>query len=283
MTTDQTKKPRPYWHLDAKWITGILLLLLLNLTFFIYFLMQLTAPAQGITLLSTILASSFSFESGGLDAAGDIEIMRQKIAESPSGEWQPIPGLQIVVREQDIAGKTPREARLWFFSLLAEPIYYQGQQGLASLMTDPEMKTSLQGGVGPLGFISAQTHGNLTIFFAVSALASLLFLGLLIYFSYRFGRLGSPGCIIFMAAIPGLLLLLFSRGWLAQVASNPTPLSEPSALARYGQLAADVVPVILQTATRLYLSLLGLGVLLMLLAFIGSIFVREKKALPGSA
>ncbi len=280
MSTSQVKKPRPYWHLDAKWITGILLLLLLNFTFLIYFLMQLTAPAQGITLLSTILASSFSFESGGLDAAGDIDIMRQKIAESPNGEWQPIPGLQIVIREQDIAGKTPREARVWFFSQLAKPLYFQGEQGLASLMTDPEMKNSLQGGVGPLGIISAQTHSSLVKFFAPFALASLLVLGLLIYFSYRFGRLGSPGCVIFMTAIPGLLFWLLARGWTDQVARNPTSLSDASALARYTQLAADVVPIILQTAVRVYLSLLGLGVFLMLVAFMGTIFVRERKETP---
>ena len=66
--------------------------------------------------------------------------MRQKIAESPNDTWQPIPSLNIVVREQDIAGLTPREARLWLFRQLAEPLYYEGPQGLASLATDPEMR-----------------------------------------------------------------------------------------------------------------------------------------------
>ena len=103
----------------------------LNITFLVFILGQITAPEQGIALLTTILASSFSVESGELDAAGDIEIMRQKIAESPNGEWQPIPGMRIVLREEDIAGKTPREARLWFFRQLAEPLYYDGAQGLA--------------------------------------------------------------------------------------------------------------------------------------------------------
>jgi hypothetical protein len=116
MSTSKFLKPRPYWHVDAKWITGILLLFLLNITFLMFILVQVTAPEQGIALLTVTLASSFSAKGGGMDASGDIEIMHQKIAESPNGEWQPIPGMRIVVREEDIAGKPPQRSTLVVFS-----------------------------------------------------------------------------------------------------------------------------------------------------------------------
>jgi len=89
MSTGKPRNSRPYWHVDAKWLTGLLLLALLNITFLVFILAQVTAPEQGITLLTVTLASSFSAEGGGLDASGDVEIMRQKIAESPNGQWQP--------------------------------------------------------------------------------------------------------------------------------------------------------------------------------------------------
>jgi hypothetical protein len=279
MYTNVSLNSRPYWHVDAKWITGLLLILLLNGTFLLFILTQVTAPEQGIEILTVVLASSFSRE--GLDQKADIQIMRQKIAESPDGAWQPIPGLNIVVREQDIAGLSPREIRLWFFRQLAEPIYYGGQQGLANLATDPEMQKNMEGGIGPLGFISAETHGKLNKALLVLGLVSLSFLGLLVYFSYRFGRLGSPGCVIFLSAVPGLILFRGMRGWLERAGQNPNPGAEETTITLYTQmitrLAVDVLPDILQKAIRTYLLLTILGFGLMLAAWIGTLIGRARR------
>src|SRR5688572_30224057 len=179
MNTNGFSKVRPYWHVDAKWITGILLLFLLNITFLSFILVQVTSADRGIDLLTIILASSFSRD--GLDQEADLETMHQKISESPNGAWQPIPSLKIRVREEDIAGLTPREMRLWFFRQLAEPIYYEGQQGLAGLATDPEMAKNMEGGIGPFGFLSAQTHGKAQKIFFAFGFTSLTLLGLLIF------------------------------------------------------------------------------------------------------
>lgn len=277
MVTNKTIKPRPYWHVDAKWVTGILLLFLLNITFLVYIMAQVTAPKQGISLLTMMLASSFSAEGGGLDEPHDIEIMHQKIAESPNGEWQPIPGMNIVVREEDIAGKTPREARLWFFRQWAEPLYYDGPQGLANLMTTPEMQKSVEGGVGPLGFINAETHRKIQNIFIALGLVSLFFCGLLIFFSYRFGRLGSPGCVIILAAFPGLIIMSGLRGWVERSAQQPAGGGEETYITRYSQLAVDVLPDIVKASLQIYLVLFIMGLGLMFIALLGALFIRERK------
>ena len=208
--------------------------------------------------------------------------MRQKISESPNDTWQPIPSLNIVVREQDIAGLTPREARLWLFRQLAEPLYYEGPQGLASLATDPEMRKNMEEGIGPLGLISAQTHSKLQKTFLVLGFTSIVLLGLLIHFSYRFGRLGSPGCVIFLAALPGLIMLSGMRGWLEQAVENPTQPTEMTAVTLYTEmitrLAADALPEIVQMAIRTYLILILFGSGLILAALIGPLFTRKRKS-----
>lgn len=279
MNTSGFSKARPYWHVDAKWITGILLLFLLNITFLIFILVQATAPERGIDLLTIALANSFSRE--GLDQEADMEIMHQKIAESPNGAWQPIPSLKIFVREEDIAGLTPREMRLWFFRQLAEPIYYDGQQGLASLATDPEMAKNMEGEIGPFGFISAETHSKLQKTFFVFGFISLMLLGLLVFFSYRFGRLGSPGCVIFFAALPGIIAFSMLRGWLEHSAGNLAQPTEMTAVTPYTQtiarLALDALPEIVQMAIRTYLILTLLGLTLILLTWIGPLFWRKRK------
>lgn len=278
MNTSGLSKVRPHWHVDAKWITGILLLFLLNITFLSFILVQATSADRGIDLLTIILASSFSRD--GLDQEVDLEVMHQKIAESPNGAWQPIPSLKIVVREQDIAGLTPREMRLWFFRQLAEPIYYEGQQGLAGLASDPEMAKNMTGGIGLFGFISAETHGKLQNIFFVFGFISLVLIGLLVFFSYRFGRLGSPGCVLFLAALPGLLMLSMVRGWLEHSAGNLAQPTEMTAVTLYAQpiarLAIDALPEIVQMAIRTYLILILLGLGLVLAALTGSLFMRKQ-------
>ena len=181
--TAKVKKPRPYWHVDAKWITGILSILVLMVTFSIYLLMQINNPKRGNpNLLATTMASVFSYEGGGLDESGDVENMKEKIAESADGSYQPIPGLDITVRMDDIEGKTPREARLWFFTQMAEPLYNDGQQGLIDKMTDPDMKDEVSGGVGPLALISAETHSKLKSGLLISGVISLLLISVVSYF-----------------------------------------------------------------------------------------------------
>jgi hypothetical protein len=277
MNTPKIKKNRPYWHVDAKWLTGILLVGLLTVTLLMFILVQATGPVQGKGILTSMLASSFSYGSGGLDSNADLEIMRQKIAQSPNGEWQPIPGLPIIVRLSDIEGKTAREVRMWFFAQMADPLYQNGAQGLVDFATDPQMKAAFEQGVGPLGFISAATHAKILSIFAVFGLVSLLFLLLLIFFSYRFGKLGSPGCVLFLAAIPGVLLFGGLNGWINQMTQNPIPFADQTAVTRYAQLAADVLPVVLKSALQTYLILTLLGLVLVGVALLGSIFIREKK------
>lgn len=278
MSKYQFEEDRPYWHVDAKWITGILLLFVLNVTLLLFILMQATGPKLGVDLLTVLLASSFSRE--GLDQEADLEIMYQKIAESPSGAWQPIPGLNILVREADIAGLTPREMRLWFFRQLAQPIYDEGQKGLVSLATDPELAENMQGGLGPFGFISAETHSKIQKMFLAAGFASLLLLGLLVFFSYRFGRLASPGCVIFLGALPGFVIFSGMRGWLENSVESLTQPAEITALSPYTQmfarLAADALPEVVQMALRTYLPLVIAGLFLMLAALIGAVFIRKR-------
>ncbi len=277
MTPGRDVRPRPYWHVDAKWLTGILLLLALNVTTLALILTLVTAPQPGIALLTTTLASAYSFEGGGLDTAGDLDIVHQRIAESPNGEWQPIPGLRIVVREEDLAGKSPREVRLWFFRQLAEPIYQGGSEGLASLMTGPDAPEELESGVGPLGLISAETHARLRVALAVSGVIALVLLGLLVRFSHRFGRLGSPGCVFTLAAIPGLILLAAARGWLMQFDQATAAQAEESFTMRYTQLAVDVLPGVVDRALPVFLGLAALGAALIVLALLAAIFLRGRK------
>ena len=275
--TIKAVKPRPYWHVDAKWITGIISILVLMTTFSIYLLVEFTTSEEGINILTTTMASAFSYESGGMDEAGDIENMKEKIIESANGEYKPIPGLEITVRMEDIEGKSPREARLWFFRKLAEPLYYQGQQGIIDKMTDAEMKKDLADGIGPLTLLSSDTHSKLNSALIISAVSSLFLVVLLFIFSYGFGRLGTPGFVIFLASTPNLLLLTGLKKLLSAPVTDPANEGIQSIVSRYTQLVSDILPDLVQKAITFYLILCTVGIALMVIGLIGSIIFRRKK------
>ena len=191
MASDHARRSRPYWHVDAKWIAGLLLTLVLNLTLLLYGLVQVTAEEPAVDAMS--MAMPLALSRNGLDNKTEAEEIRQRLRESPDGSIQPIPGLRLVVREKDIEGLSPREMRLYFFHQLAEPIYRGGSQGLVDMADDPEMRKSVQEGAGSLSMLTIETHIWLQRVLTILVTASFVVLIPLVLFSHRFGRLGSPG------------------------------------------------------------------------------------------
>jgi len=70
MSGERRRKPRPYWHVDAKWIAGLLLLSVLGLGQLLFNLAQVTAERPAVETVSKVLALSFSPK--GLDDETEI-------------------------------------------------------------------------------------------------------------------------------------------------------------------------------------------------------------------
>ncbi len=270
---------RPYWHVDAKWVTGLLLFVTLSITFLAFNLWQVTAADPGINALTLLLASAFSPE--GLDSEADIALMQEQLQASSTGEIQPVPGLRITIHAEDIAGLSPREVRLFFFRQWAEPLYYQGAAGLAELADDPAMRQSIEEGIGPLALLSAQSHQQLLPVWIGLALLDLLLILLLIVFSYRFGRLSSPGCVLFLTALPAAALLALVRQSLLNQLATAPPTSE-SLSARLLSLAVTALPGLLDLILRNYLIVAAVGLGLILLALLGALFWPQRRQPAGN-
>ena len=273
MTPESARRPRPYWHVDAKWIAGLLLTFVLGLTLVAFSLVQVTAEKPAVDTLSMAMAVSLSGK--GLDDETEIAEMRLRLAASPNGEIQPLPGLTLTIREEDIAGMTGRQARLFFFRKLAEPIYRQGGEGLAGLASDAETRAAVSQGVGVASFFSLKTHLLLQRAFTILLIACAALALPLIYFSFRFGRLASPGCVLVVASLPGAALLAFF-GW-AFRPPPATPSPEVGMTERLGALAAEVVPPLAQLLARTFLYALALGLVLIVLSLIGALVLRRRR------
>jgi len=273
MAPEPAPRPRPYWHVDAKWISGLLLTFVLGLTLVVYGLVQVTAEKPAVDTLSMAMAVSLSGK--GLDDETEIAEMRLRLAASPTGEIQPFPGLTLTIREEDFAGMTGRQARLSFFRKLAEPIYRQGGEGLAELASDAETRAAVSQGVGVASFLSLKTHLLLQRAFTILLIVCVALALPLIYFSFRFGRLASPGCVLVVASLPGAALLAFF-GW-AFRPPPATPSPEAGMTERLGALAAEIVPPLAQLLARTFLYALAFGVVLIFLSLVGALVFHRRR------
>ena len=146
---------------------------------------------------------------------------------------------------------------------------------MAELAGDAETRAAVSQGVGVASFFSLKTHLLLQRAFTILAVASLALALPLIYFSYRFGRLASPGCVLIVASLPGAALLAFF-GW----AFRPPPAApspEGGMSDRLGALVVEVVPPLAQLLARTFLYALAFGLLLMMLSFVGALIFRRRR------
>lgn len=273
MDTESWRPSRPYWHVDAKWVAGLLLFLLLGPTLAVYSLVKVTEEQPAVDALSMTLATAFS--RNGLDDETEIASMRENLRASPGQVLRPIPGLRILVREQDLTGLSPRQIRLGFFRQLAELLYRDGSDGLAGLADDPEMRMNLSQGLGPLGLVNAQSHGSLQRLLTPLGVACLVLLVPLIFFSYRFGRLFSPGLVLFAASLPWAAFF----GFVALALRNPPqPASTgTSTLEMAGAIDGGALPPLARIVASGYATAALVGLALMVLAVVLQVALRPSR------
>lgn len=270
-----SSKPRPYWHVNVKWITGILLFFVLGLTLLTYNLVQITNEQPAVEAVTTALALSFSPQ--GLDDEKDVNLFIQQLRQSPNNSLQPIPGLKIIIKESDIAGLSPKETRLYLFRQIAKPLYWQGPEGLIALTDDLATKQKMAEGLGPISILTLKTHQTLNKIFIVLLIISLALFLPLVLFSNRFGRLASPGLVILTASLPGTIVFNFIGIVLRSNNINQPPTAATGPSGTIGYMAANALPPMVSIIARNYLFFLILGLVLIFLALAGKIVWRLGK------
>ena len=264
------KKTRPYWHVDAKWICGLLFLFFFGLTVFFFNLYKITERSSAIEASTHFLAALFSPD--GIDSSRDIEKIRSDFSANPGKELRPFPGLDIVVTEEDLDG-SPRELRLNLFRQLATPIYDTGELAGKVDTNGAEQEQSLD--IGMLKFISSQSHHTIRVVLIVLSIVSFLLLAGLVLFSFGVGRLVSPGIIILILSIPGLAISFF----LKTISNKPFPLeslNSESFMPKISYIASLVLPILVGVVYENYLVLTILGASLLILSLIIKIVLSSR-------
>ncbi len=235
----QADQQRPYWHIDAKWIFGIIFTIFLATSTFFYSLSVLTSKKVFVPIATYFVATQFS--RNGLDDATEIEALKKRF--DGQKVIRPIPQVDVVITKEDLATLTPRQIRLKIFERVVEPIYEQkrSQESMSQF--------------GYLAFLNYETNLFFNNIFKTSLVPMFLFGLGLFWFSYKFGKLLSFAVVfIFIGFMPYILLNILK---LARDHSNGM-----------GLLTKEVLNLAIPPLAGLYSTIFWTGVVLLVLALI---------------
>ena len=244
---------RPYWHVDVKWVFGILFSVSGAAALLLFVLATLTSPKVAIPVASYVVASQFSRD--GLNDARDIEAFKRQMAGSAQPVFYPLGGKDVSITRQELESLEPREIRLKIFRQVVEPIY----------LTPRTPETMKQYGV--LAFLNQEMAQKIaTIFYASLPVPALALLGL-VWFSRGLGRLVSPSVPILLFVTPVAFLLVI-------VQYAPLPEGDGGLLSA---LPRELIGEIAASLSWPFYVLWLVAAALLLAAFVGKLVARRKK------
>lgn len=201
-------KQRPYWHVDAKWIFGILAAFALFATLILYNLSRVTAPEIAPRLSAGIISAVFTSSSRDFDEEKTLADLREQFARTKKDTIQPIPDFPITISRSDVENLSVEELKIKIFRQITDPIYQKGVAGAAEeLLDNPADYEEFANQAQFLNFFTLKTHNALRTGFIACLLVTIVSMLMLAFFSWRWGRLASPGSIMFLATLPATLLV----------------------------------------------------------------------------
>jgi hypothetical protein len=256
---------RPYWHVDAKWICALLLFTTLVFGLPVMALYRLTAKGPATSVMSYTLAGLTS--PRGIDSEDGLIEIKERVRINKT-ETIKLAGIAIIFTEQDVNTLSPRQLRLKVFGAFAEKFYNQGAQGIAASQgLDQTTSDQFQKDASVLQLFTKSSHATIGKVVLAISVAALIFLGLAVLFSHRFGRLVTPGVVFLLAGLPGLLFAVIANQnpTVVGAARPETVTNTGAALATFG---AFVAPLVVPYFASTYLALLIAGATLLLTALI---------------
>ncbi|MCH7998119.1 MAG: hypothetical protein IIA91_01395 [Chloroflexi bacterium] len=251
------------WRIDAKWLFGLICLSAIIVAAVLYSASKLTERDVATGVFSGVL-TTFAKEGEGSEEFGEIQALA---AASPDEEFT-IEGITLPVKGSEIAGLSYDEAVDLVVGRIAEMLYTDGPESVEQFFNDTSVADSEEAppgegaefSLGPFALLTQDTHDIIRRIFTFSLIPVLVLAVPLVFFSRRFGRLGSPGVVLAAGAAPFALLWL-----IAKQATNNAGQDGVD-----GALAGAISPMAEDVSTT-FLWLLVIGVALVLVAVAGNI------------
>lgn len=196
-------RTRPLWFIDAKWVAGIICVLVLHAYLLLVALGGLAGPQVSVAIGTAIFSELLG------DAVQSNFDNIQRWAKVNPGRSLAAMGLpEVGLTGKDVSSLTAEQLTARIAEGLARALV-QGQLDLNDLeLLGPDAGAMMPLALltGALGFIGTDASRILSRAALVPLPLLAIFAILLLVFSYRFGKLVSPGVATLCAALPGFVL-----------------------------------------------------------------------------
>ena len=251
------------WRMNAKWLFGLLCLAAIIVAAVLYSASKPTERDVSTSIFSSILIS-LAKDDEGAEAFEEY----QALAVANPDEDFTIEGVTLPIKGRELIGLSYDEAVELVIGRIAEILYTDGPDAVEQFFNDTSVAGSEESAagegeefnLGPFAILTQDTHDLIRRIFTFSLIPVLVLAALLVFFSRRFGRLGSPGVVLAVGAAPFALL------WL--IAKQATKNAGQDGIG--GTLAGALSPMAEDMYTT-FLWLLVLGVAMVLAAVAGHI------------
>lgn len=262
-------RPRPYWHKDVKWMLSLILCGLLGLWLLLAVVHRATSREIAVDLMTNLVTLGIE-QNGNVDQKA-VDDLKRKVAESPTKSIQPIEGFPVTITEQDLQ-LPPDQLVDKIFRQVTEPLYDKGARKLAEEQTsDKTQQDKFVNDASAFTLLSKEGHAAIGKWVVISGIFVLLVMGGAVWFSHGWGRLVTPGLVIMIVSLPGLIVFSGLSAW------SKAPAEPASEAENYLQLASSAKGAFASVATggqQVYRTVVLVGLGLLVAALIGKIITK---------
>ncbi|TSC90515.1 MAG: Uncharacterized protein CEN92_465 [Candidatus Berkelbacteria bacterium Licking1014_96] len=214
-------KKRPYWHVDAKWISGIIFLVFFITGILFLNISQIISQKNALDIASSKIESSIKeevsqfFDKNGKPLVQDKKIIlsglntaKDKVEELKNNAEDSAKEINPLNFGKDLARLAAYKLEGLMYARVSDALGTAADKISALDLKEANIKDKIMAEITIPKVYSQKQYLRYRNDAIIFLFAALLFLVTAIYFSSGFGRLSTPGFLILMASMPGFFMLM---------------------------------------------------------------------------
>lgn len=299
-----TKKERPSWYTDLKWVSSLLFIIFFVSALLLYNFSQVVSKKNVVDQMTTNIQTSLQKELSDFfqlanqilatnenyvkiilsEAKNELDKLAQTSEQAANeaiqnGEKiQPIKGIDFSIDKNQI-DKYSKQIETAIYKEIASSLQEIQDKGLTNATDREQWQKELTEKINFPKIYSKDLHRKYVLISALLFFVSFILFISAIFFSFKWGRVLTPGLLILLTSIPGFYIFNRAHDYLVHSALKNLADSNNFLIQLFAQAVFDAFDQQISSIYLVYKVLLALGIMLVAVAIIGKIYtyIKNKK------
>lgn len=280
-------KKRPYWHVDAKWISGIIFLVFFITGILFLNISQIISQNNVIDTAAVKIESSIKeetskfFDSSGKPLAQDKKIIlaglntaQDKAEELKNNAEDSAKEINPLNFGKDLARLAVYKLEGLMYSRVSNALNVASEKIEAMDLKDANLQDKIKSAIEIPKVYSQKQYLRYRNDAIILLTIALLFLLAAIYFSSGFGRLSTPGFLILMAIFPGFFMLMSFDNYLKTSPLNNLLSSDQKIVRILAEAILNAFKEQANSILAVYKYLFFSALILLIIGILGSVLLK---------